>query len=407
MQKRKILLIGVGVLALAGAATWASDPLFWTRYFRALTVNPLEPPLDWYKPIEVVKGAPDAGLPKAAPQDVGVSPEALDKAAAYAESHKSDALVVVRDGKLIYSRYWNGATPRMTMKAHSFTKTVTGMLIGAAIADGKIKSVDQPAADFLPEWRNDARSKITIKNLLQMSSGITPPDFAYGPNSVTIRTFLSPELAKTNLALPLKNPPGTVWGHHNTDPIVLALIIERATGQRYADYMSHKLFQPLGMHDGRVWLSKDGGLAHGDCCMASEIEDWVRIGAMLANGGSWNGKQILPADYVAAMSAPSKANPGYGYQVWRGRPFVANRIYSPVRPDKSQKATAPIEAEDALFLDGWGKRRLWIIPSRKLVILRDGVDVEDWDDTLIPNLILRGLTANAAAPRQPEPEMAR
>lgn len=407
MRKRKVLLIGLGALVLAGAATYATSPRYWSRYFKALTVNPLEPPIDWYKPVAVVKGAPGAGLPTTSPAAGGLSTAALDQAAAYAGARKTDALIVARDGKIVYARYWNGVGPQSRMKAHSFTKTMTGLLVGAAIADGKIKSVEQPAADFLPEWRNDARKTIKIRDLLQMASGLQPPDFAYAPWSNTIRTFLSPDLAKTDLALPLKSAPGTVWGHHNPDPALLALIVQRATGEPVADYMSRKIFQPLGMHDGALWLDREGGLAHGDCCMTSQVEDWMRIGMMLANGGAFQGRQVLPTAYVAAMSAASPANPGYGYQIWRGRPFVADRIYSPVRPDKGNQAKAPIAAEDAIFLDGWGKRRLWIIPSQKLVILRDGVDVDDWDDTQIPNTILRGLTAPAAAPRQPEPEMAR
>lgn len=402
MKKRKILLIGLGAVVLAGAATYATAPLYWSRYFRALTVNPLEPPIDWYKPVAVVKGAPAAPLPKTTPEAAGVDPAALEAAAEYAGARKSDALIVVKDGAIVYERYWNGVGPTTVMKAHSFTKTMTGMLIGAAIADGKIKSVDQPAADFITEWKNDERSKITIRDLLQMSSGLEPPDYSYAPWSSTIRTFLSPDLAKDNLALRAVHPPGTVFGHHNPDPVALSVIVERATGKTFADYMSEKLFRPLGMHDGSLWLAKEGGLSHGDCCMISQVQDWMRIGIMLANGGSFEGKQVLPAEYVAAMSAPGKANPGYGFQIWRGRPFVKNRIYSPERPDKASVSAEPIAAEDAIFLDGWGKRRLWIVPSQKLVVLRDGVDLDDWDDTKIPNLILRGL----AAPAAPQPEKA-
>jgi CubicO group peptidase (beta-lactamase class C family) len=407
MRKRKILLIGLGVLVLAGAATYATSPLYWSRYFKALTVNPLEPPLDWYKPMATVKGAPDAGLLTATPEQAGVSATALDAAAAYAGTRGTDALIVARDGKVVYARYWNGVGPQSRMKAHSFTKTMTGLTVGAAIADGKIKSAEQPAADFLPEWRNDERRTIKIRDLLQMSSGLEPPDFAYAPWSKTIRTFLTPDLAKTDLALKLADKPGTVWGHHNPDPAILALIVERATGMPFADYLSEKLFQPLGMHDGALWLDKPGGLPHGDCCMVSQVEDWMRVGIMLADGGAFEGRQVLPASYVTAMGAPSPANAGYGYQIWRARPFVADRIYSPVRPDKGSQAKEPIAAEDAIFFDGWGKRRLWIIPSQKLVILRDGVDVEDWDDTLIPNLILRGLATPAAPPRQTNPEIVR
>ncbi len=391
-KKRKILLACLGVVVLAGAATYASAPLYWSRYFRALTVNPLEPPIDWYKPVAVVKGAPGKALPKTSPQAAGIDPAALAAAADYAGARKSDALIVVKDGAIVYERYWNGVGPTSRMKAHSFTKTLTGMLIGAAIADGKIKSVDQPAADFITEWRGDERAKITIRDLLQMSSGLAAPDYSYAPWSSTIRTFLSPDLAKDNLALKATHPPGTVFGHHNPDPVALSVIIERATGKTFADYMSEKLFRPLAMHDGQLWLAKEGGLAHGDCCLVSQVQDWMRIGVMLANGGSFDGREVLPASYVEAMSAPGKANPGYGFQIWRGRPYAADRIYTPERPDKSSKSAEPIAAEDAIFLDGWGKRRLWIVPSQKLVILRDGVDLDDWDDTKIPNLILRGLT---------------
>jgi hypothetical protein len=93
------------------------------------------------------------------------------------------------------------------------------------------------------------------------------------------------------------------------------------------------------------------------------------------------------------MVAPSAANPGFGLQTWRARPFVARRLYSPTRPDIASVAGRPIGDEAAYFLDGWGQRRLWVLPGARTVVLRLGTGTGDWDDTRIPNLVLQSLAA--------------
>lgn len=386
----KYVLLG---LALALAALFASDALFWKRYFRAMTIDIFEPPLDWYSPGERVAGGGAVPLPTATPEEAGVDRAALEAAAEYAGAHNSEALVVARDGKVIFERYWHGTGPDTVFSSHSFHKTLVGMLVGAAIADGRIDSADQPAQDFLPEWAGDGRAKVTLRHLLTMTAPIRL-DFKYHPFSSSIRTFIGTDLVRENLKLPMDGEPGAAFAHLNTNTQSLGIVLERATGRRYADYLSEKLWQPIGAGDGQLWLDREGGMPHTDCCYLSRTIDWIRVGELLRNDGVWNGRRLLPEGWVREMTRGSTANPNYGFQVWVGSPYAAERRYFPGDERAVNRASEPYAADDVFFLDGYGKKRVFIVPSKGLVILRTGKDSQEWDDARIPNLLIRG-TASA------------
>jgi CubicO group peptidase (beta-lactamase class C family) len=181
------------------------------------------------------------------------------------------------------------------------------------------------------------------------------------------------------------------------------LVIERATGRRYAQYLSERLWRPLGAADARLWLDRDGGLAHADCCFLARSEDWLRVAELMRNGGRVDGREVVPAAWLATMLAPSAAEAGFGMQVWLARPFRPRRIYTPVRADVGSNASEPIADEQAWFLDGWGHRRLWVLPAERLVVLRLGTQADDWDDTVLPNLVLRAVLAPVAAADAADP----
>src|SRR6516162_2435449 len=206
---QRVTVAGVALLALAVGA------LVWTRY--------LAPP-----PRERVAGANEPPAPRVAPETEQLDPKGLEAAASYAGEHGSLALIVSRHDHIVFERYWRGTGFDTPADAQSFTRLLAALTAGVAISHRLIGWPDEPVGAFLTEWSNDPRGAITVRNLMQMSSGLAPPkDGSYAR-----------DLAADALAAPLASAPGTVRVEQWTDPQLLALVIERATRQRYASYVS-------------------------------------------------------------------------------------------------------------------------------------------------------------------------
>jgi CubicO group peptidase (beta-lactamase class C family) len=217
-----------------------------------------------------------------------------------------------------------------------------------------------------------------------------------------MRQFLGSDLTAEVLKPRLAHRAGVDWSHRNVEPQLLALVVERATGMRYAEWLSVKLWKPIGAADAWLYLDHPGGLAHADCCLVAAQGDWLRIGRLLLDDGVWDGDRVLPAGWVNAMRRPSRGNPNYGFQLWLGSPYVARRAYSAGDEPRAARASEPYAADDVVFLDGAGDNRMWIVRSAGLVILRTGEEPAkpaDWDDARIPNLILRAVRDRPVAPR--------
>lgn len=387
----------LAVVLLVGGGFYASEPVFWTRYFSILAAGIFSPPLDWYDPVETVKGvSPPVELARSTPQSEAVSPEAIAKAVEYAGGQKSNALIIARNGRIISETYWNETNADTYLSSHSFQKTLLSMMVGVAIGEGKIKSVDEPASTYLTEWKNDARNKITVGALLEMAGGLEPPPYQYHPWSTTIRTFLGTDIITPHMTIQAVEEPRTNFIHYNPYSQLLGILLQRATGERIADYWSTRLFKPLGLADARVWIDSPGGMAHTDCCFISRTMDWIKIGQLMLDEGVYEGRQILPAGWVSAMTTPSPANPNYGYQIWIGSPYQEIRKYDRRREEFPNRASEPYVAEDLYFFDGYGNMRMYIVPSQKLVILRTGKLSDTFDDSALPNIILRGLQSATA-----------
>jgi CubicO group peptidase (beta-lactamase class C family) len=395
--KRRWKRWALAVFLLVCGGFYASEPVFWTRYFTILAAGIFSPPLDWYDPVETVKGvSPPRELARSNPEAEAISPQAVAKAIEYAGGEKSNALVIARNGRIVSETYWNGTNGDTYLSSHSFQKTLLAMMVGVAIGEGKIKSVDEPAATYLPEWKNDARNTITVGALLEMAGGLEPPPYQYHPWSVTIRTFLGTDIVTPHMGIQAVEEPRTNFIHYNPYSQLLGILLQRATGERIADYWSTRLFQPLGLADARVWVDSPGGMAHTDCCFISRTLDWIKIGQLMLDNGVYDGKPILPPGWVSAMTTPSPANPNYGYQIWIGSPYQEIRKYDRRREEFPNRASEPSLAEDLYFFDGYGNMRMYIVPSQKLVILRTGKLSDTFDDAALPNIILRGLQSATA-----------
>jgi len=388
----KWLGIGFSIIIIGGfiPATLGAYGLFWERWTTSLLGNPLNPRLSWYTPLEKTTGNFSQPLATLASEGSAIQQDVLQEASDYAELHGSDSLVIQHNGKIVYENYWNDTKPESLFALHSITKTMNALLMGHAIEDGFIDSVDIPAATFIEEWKGSNKENIQIRDLLNMASGIQE-SYNFEPTSPRIQRIMGLDIVAPNIAAETKGKPGTAFLHVNPNSQILGIIIERATGQRFSEYFSEKIWQPLGARDAFFFVDTHGGMVHTDCCMWASIRDLVRVGEMLMHKGVFKGSQIIPAGWVDEMIQPSKANVNYGMQLWIGKEFVEYRPYDPSTTIFANYHSEPFQADDVFFLDGLGKKRLYVIPSKSLVILRTGPNSSEWDDSKLPNLLIRAL----------------
>jgi CubicO group peptidase (beta-lactamase class C family) len=341
-------------------------------------------------PKEAVPGAERDDLPSGAPSMF--DPAAIAVAEEYAAQTDSVALLVWQGGALRYEKYWPGYDRATLTDPFSGHKTVTGLLMGAAIADGFIRSVDEPAATYIPEWRNDARRTIRIRDLLQMSSGLEVPRF---PGWTSLRVTVGSDLPGVVLNLPLEKAPGTDFQYSNANSQVLGLVIQNATGKRYAQYLSERLWSRIGAPTAYVWLDREGGMPRTFCCIYTTARGWLQVGRLILDRGRSGGETVIPEAWIREMITPAKTNPNYGYQVWLGSPPGTERRYN----DKTVKAfhSEPFVVEDMVFIDGFGGQRVYIVPSKDLIIVRTGRAQIEWDDAKLPNALLRGMRLPAGS----------
>ncbi len=385
-KNNRFFLIIIIMLVFGGC--YSADPsLDLNFYFRYLSF-PRERPfttVSWYKPKEIVHGSVK-GLESASKDKINVLEDYLDKISYYSKKHNSTGLLVLHEGKIVLEEYWQGNNQKSTTDSASMSKTLTALLIGVAIDEGKIHSEDELAVNYLPEWKNDSRKKITIKNLLQMNSGLRNDDRLTTPFSDLVKMHIGFNLTEYVLSIPAIIEPGTKYEYNNANSQILGIILERVTGKKYHEYLSEKIWKPLGSDDATVWLDHPGGIARTYCCFFSTLQDWGKVGLMLMNNGNVDGKQIIPQGWLKKMLIPSKLKPIYGYQIWIGN---SEKI-------AKDRISEPFLANDVFFLDGKGKQRVYIIPSKKLVIVRVGEGTNVWDESYLINNVIRGLKFSQA-----------
>jgi CubicO group peptidase (beta-lactamase class C family) len=190
---------------------------------------------------------------------------------------------------------------------------------------------------------------------------------------------------------PLESEPGSRFDYNNVNAQDLGLIIQRATGTRYAQYLSESLWQRIGADDAFVVLdSEEHHMARTFCCLNATARSWLRLGLLHLNAGTANGAEVVPAAWMRDVATPSARNPNYGYLTWLGTEHQKKRYYNR-KTSTHAFHSEPFVAKDLIYFDGFGGQRVYIAPSLGLVIVRTGDMATDWDDARLPNLIIRGL----------------
>jgi CubicO group peptidase (beta-lactamase class C family) len=362
----------------------------------ALSTNPA----DAYDPQETIVGAKNwKALPQAAVKQRTISDAALKAAIDYAGANNSDSFIVWRKGKVETEAYFDGHKREDVIISRSLAKPVTAAAVARAIMLGNIKSLDQPVADFVTEWRGDARrSKILIRHLLDMRTGFLPQANAPDPMDILNRAYQHPRHDEIIVKeYPVVDEPGTRYEYNNATSEMVAILIERATGRRYAEFVGTEIWQKLSAMGGSVWVNRAGGMAHSGCCMMVPSENFLRLGILFLQDGVWEGKRLLPEGYVKEMTTATKENPHAGMGVYIAGKYVRGR--GAANPDRQTAKTLhsePYLADDLFLFDGNANQVVYIVPSQQLVILRTGNNPpktkdREWDNAFLPNTVIKGI----------------
>jgi hypothetical protein len=240
------------------------------------------------------------------PSTLGMNVQALNLHGDLCTRTGADTCLVVYKGKIVQERYYRSyQAPAMAM---SSTKSITGILVGMLIDDGKIKSIDEPVCTYIEEWCAGQKGKVRLRHLLTMTSGL-PRMFSEGVSSVGDKNPFVINLA-------LATEPGTVWAYSNEGVQLLSPILDKAAGEPLQDYARKRLFEPLGMRGTRLHLDERGhAWTYAD--METTPRDFARIGLLMLNKGVWQGKRIVSESWVKQLTTPSQIlNPHYGLLWW-------------------------------------------------------------------------------------------
>lgn len=240
-------------------------------------------------------------------------------------SYDPVAFLVIQDNKIVYEEYWDGYNAQSISNAFSATKGIVGLLVGAAIDDGHIKSLDQKVADFIPSFAQDDRKYVSIRDLLTMSSGLDWDEAYASLFSPTTESYYGTDLrGMVNGSKPVKEP-GKHHYYSSLDTETLALVILNATGKTISKYASEKFWKQIGAEQDALWcLDHENGLEKAYCCFNSNARDFARWGQLILNNGKWNGKQLISESYLNQAISPAdylidefgnEVN-YYGFQWW-------------------------------------------------------------------------------------------
>lgn len=412
MKDARILVAVLSTLCLAGACQTVrpdqeavDEAVYIARYNESLRNGVLGP--ESYHPLADMAGAAQI-VPLPAAASSSIDPAAIEASIDYARRTNSSSLLIWHKGALVSENYFGDHDRDSLLVSRSLAKPVAAVALGRAIAEGHIRSLDQPVADFFPEWAVDDRSMIQVRHLLDMRSGLLPQRLATGPDDIINRTYMHPRHDEIIIgSYPLVNMPGNRYEYANASAELIAPLIERATGVQYEDWVSEQVLRPIGAPGGTVWMNREGGTAHAGCCMMLPAETFLRIAILLLKDGYWEERPLLPEGFVTQMRTPTEQNPHAGMGVFVAGDYVEWRgAMNPESQLGRNWHSEPYEARDLFLFDGNGHQVAYIVPSADLVILRTGTRPEngmEWDNAHLPNLLLRGLPLADRLQLSPQP----
>lgn len=254
----------------------------------------------------------------------------------YLAETQTIAFLVLKNDSVYYEEYWDGYDANSLSNSFSAAKSIVSILVGIAIDEGNIRSVDQKVSDFIPEYKQGLNAELTIKHLLTMSASFNWDESYNGLFSKTTKAYYGRNLEKMLLNLKVTDTPGQEFNYQSSNQLVLAYIIERVTGTTLSEYASEKLWKPLGAENDALWcLDKKDGLEKAYCCFNSNARDFSRIGLLYLHHGVFNNQRIVSEEYVKKSVEPADLVDEfgnkvdyYGYSWWLSDVDTVNYFYA-------------------------------------------------------------------------------
>ncbi len=241
------------------------------------------------------------------------------------ESFNTVAYLVIQDQKIVYEEYWDGYSKESLSNSFSAGKSVVSLLIGIALDEGYIKSLDQKVMEFIPEYNTAENKDLTIKDVLTMSSGLNWDESYSSPFSLTTEAYYGTDLPAIIKRLKVVEQPGKVFKYLSGNTELLAMIVQSATGKNISEYASEKIWKKIGAEHDALWnLDSENGTEKAYCCFNTNVRDFARFGQLILNNGTWDSTQIVSSTYLTEATSSASwlidedgnTVDYYGYQYW-------------------------------------------------------------------------------------------
>ncbi|ABF53257.1 serine hydrolase domain-containing protein [Sphingopyxis alaskensis] len=351
------VLFGAAAACSVPATTQTTDQLpkdlnvlFWTQDQRDRAFRTMETvPRVVVNPIEA--GDTAYPLPQGTPIDFGLDVDA------HMAKQRNAGLIIVQDGKIRLEKYALGHDAAGRWTSFSVAKSFTSTLVGAAVKDGYIKSLDDKVAAYIPGLKGSAYDDVSVRQLLTMTSGVKWNEDYTDPKSDVAQFNLQKPVAGEDITvsymkgLPREAPAGSKWVYKTGETNLIGVLVSSATGKTLSQYLSEKIWKPFGMEQDAAWMLGPTGHEISGCCMSASLRDYARFGQFILNGGVAGSVNVLPDDWLASATTKQAEigvpGRGYGYQWWTNDDgsFAAQGIFG-----------------QGIFID----------PKRKLVIASNG-----------------------------------
>jgi CubicO group peptidase (beta-lactamase class C family) len=274
----------------------------------------------------------------------------------FLEEYGTHSLIVIRNDSILYENYFNGYKPEDIQTVFSITKSFASALTAVAIEEGYIKSVNQLVSDFIPEFKEKGRDKMTINHLLQMTSGVAEKD--HKDFLKLIGFYYAKDQTVRCEKLKMRFEPGTEFQYSSMTTQILGICVERATGKKFAEYLQEKIWKPLGMqYDAFVALDEQGNAKQFGGLAVNPI-DMAKFGRLYLNNGNWDGTQVIPEAWVKATQTRDTSegrSTSYSHCWWQDTYPIENKF------DK-----------DDLFAGGYRGQIIYVNPDNNTIIIRTG-----------------------------------
>ncbi len=293
--------------------------LFWSQDQRDLAFRTMETvPKVVVHTVEA--GGPVHPLPQGAPIDLGIDVDA------YMAGQRNAGLIIVQDGKIRLEKYALGYAPDGRWTSFSVAKSFTSTLVGAAVKDGFIKSLDDKVTAYIPGLKGSAYDDVSVRQLLTMTSGVKWNEDYTDPKSDVAQFNLQQPVPGEDITvsymktLPREAPAGSKWVYKTGETNLIGVLVSSATGKTLSAYLSEKVWRPFGMEQNAVWMLGPTGHEISGCCLSASLRDYARFGEFILGGGVAGGQTVLPDDWLAAATTKQAdidmPGRGYGYQWW-------------------------------------------------------------------------------------------